>query len=300
MAEGYAAGGIPVVRAAEYIEAHDWTLLQPGLHDGRARAVRDVVDFVNGNDMLFADRTAASPIALYVPEGLAWRGDIFPRKGSNYLAVMQALVRGAIPFRVVTRLRNLDDVRVLIVPSGARLPDRFNGEILHYDQLGIRERRRSLFDYFLSETLMKRVGPWVIDGYYSRVYVRRFVDRLDLLFRLVFRDQFKPFDIDRRVAEWLRARLPCRVVARGPIYADLWRTASGLHLHLVNYADEPVEVEVHTAIDGPISVSAPNGEVPAQATSRRVTVANYVVVEVERVQQTPVEAFERRPPLPVG
>ena len=45
---------------------------------------------VRERDDLFAGREPASPIALYVPEGLAWRGDVLPDKANNYLSVMQA------------------------------------------------------------------------------------------------------------------------------------------------------------------------------------------------------------------
>lgn len=144
----------------------------------------------------------------------------------------------------------------------------------------------------MSERLLAKVGPWVVDGYYSRVYVRRFVDRLDLLFRLVFRDQFAPVDIDRRVAAWLRSRLPCTVESRGPVYADLWRTERGLHLHLVNYGDTPVEVDVHTAMGEPAEVVASDKGAARATQSRRVTVDNYAVVAIEAAatQPEPVEA----------
>ncbi|MGK2966806.1 MAG: hypothetical protein ACSLFM_14555, partial [Tepidiformaceae bacterium] len=236
MAEAYAAGGIPVLRAGEYIEDRDWTLLQPGRHDAHAAAARDIVRF--SVESSSPDRVSAAGVAVFVPPGLAWRGDLYPAQGSDFQSVIQALVGSAIPFTVVVSEADLGpDVRVLLVPAGVPAPASFAGVVVRYDELGIRKRRRSLIDYGSRplEPLLRRVGPWAVDGYFSRVHVRRFADRLNLVFRLVFREQFTPLELTARSAAKLRAANPCAVFAPTPVFADLWRTSTTLQLHLVNY-----------------------------------------------------------------
>ncbi|MFN0094983.1 MAG: hypothetical protein ACKVVT_09445 [Dehalococcoidia bacterium] len=277
MAEGYAAGGVPVVRAAEYIEDRRWTMLQPGLHDDQAAGARTIVAFVRGHPEIFGGTTNAAAVAVLVPQGLAWRGDAFPERGADYLGVIQALVGAAVPFRVVTAVGQAGDAKVLLVPEGVPLPA-FRGAVLRYADLGVYRKRRSLFDYFTAplEPVMRVAGPRVVDGYYSRVHVRRFVDRLDLLFRLAFRDQFEPLAMDRGLARLLRGLTPCSAEAQTPIYTDLWENEAGLHLHIVNYGSEPAVVQLRTAIGPPTSAKSPSG--PVTITAGRMCVDRYVVL----------------------
>jgi hypothetical protein len=267
LAEAYAAGGVPVVRAAEYIEDRTWTLLQPALHSAQLDAVREVAGFVRQRPELYEARRSAATVAVYVPPGLGWRGDVYPDDGSDFLAVIQALVGAAIPFRVVTRMADLEGVRLALIPTGVQAPRDIDVPAVPYSELGIRKRRRSLFDYFVApaEPILRRLGPWVVDGYFSHIHVRRFIDRLDLLFRLVFRDQFTPLAMAPHAEALLRSVQPCAVSASGPVYADLWESEAGLQLHLVNYTERPVRVR---ATD-PRGASAPRliapvGEAPLE------------------------------------
>jgi hypothetical protein len=281
MAEGYAAGGSPVVRASEYIESRTWTLLQPGRHAAHARATRQVTAFVEAHPELYRGRRPAATVGVYVPPGLGWRGDVFPDAGADYLGVIQALVGAAIPFRVVANLGDLDGLRALLVPAGAREPDRFDGIVLPFADLGIEKRRRSLFDWFALplEPLLSRAGPWVVDGYYSRVHVRRFIDRLDLLYRLVFHDQFAPLGMHRAVERTLRSLQAVHVRASGPVYADLWESDAGLQLHLVNYGEAPVTVELTLGAGGRAArIFGPDRDPDGEACGRELRLENYAVV----------------------
>ena len=277
MAEGYAAGGVPVVRAAEYIESGQWTLLRPGRHAGQAAATRAIVDFVREHPSFFEDRQSAARVAVLVPPGLAWRGDVFPARGSDYLGVIQALVGAAIPFRVVASAAQAPDAGALIVPAGILLPSSPR-IVLRYDDLGVRRKRRSLFDYFAAplEPLFRIAGPRVIDGYFSHVHVRRFVDRLDLLFRLVFKDQFEYLSMSPAIARILRALGPCQVEASTPVYADVWTTGAGQQLHLVNYGNTPARVRLTLPPGAEAQLSAP-GHRRRQITGS-FTVERYAVV----------------------
>lgn len=277
-AEAYAAGGSPVLRVAEYIEGDRWTLLQPGKHDSRVGAAGAITRFVAENPSIFRHRTPAARVVLYVPPGLAWRGDAFPESGSDYLAVLQALVAAAIPFRVETSLARASDAAVLLVPAGIPSPDGTQARVIRYDELGIEKRRRSLFDYFGErlEPLIRSVGPRVIDGYYSRVHVRRFVDRLDLLFRLVFKDQFEPLALGAAAAETLVAANPVRIEADGFIFADLWENTNSLQLHLVNYESRSVRVHL-TGPGGPCRVTTTRGQSFPSAPS--LSLESYAVLE---------------------
>lgn len=277
MAEGYAAGGVPVVRAAEYIEQGAWTLLQPGRHEVEAAATRSVVDFVRSNPSMFNGRRNAAAVAVLVPPGLAWRGDVFPAHGSDYLGVIQALLGAAIPFQVVSSPEQAAGAGALVVPAGVPLPA-FDGIVLRYDDLGVRRRRRSLFDYFAAplEPLFRTFGPPVIDGYFSRVHIRRFVDRLDLLFRLVFRDQFEYLSMSPTITRILRSLGPCEVEASSPVYADLWENRTGLQLHLVNYSEAPVRVSVRIPGAERVEVSTPRSG--PRALSAAFSFERYAVV----------------------
>lgn len=280
MAEGYAAGGVPVIRAGEYIENKQWTLLQPGAHDPHAEACRRVSEFAAGR--MGDGVTTAAAVAVYVPPGLGWRGDIYPEMGVDFLAVTQALVGASIPFTVVASYAELPDcIGALVIPAGTSPPASFHGTVLRYEDLGIRKRRRSLFDYFAAplEPLLSRAGPWVVDGYFSRVRVRRFIDRLNLVFRVVFREQFARLELGARPAAQLRAVSPALVFADSPVYADLWRTARGIEMHLVNYADRPVDVEVLTRLGAPSRVLSMGAERAAgQPGAIRLVLESYTVI----------------------
>ncbi len=198
---------------------------------------------------------------MFVPPGLAWRGDAFPASGSDYLGTIQALVAEQIPFRIVIDLASAKDVQLLLIPDGIDPPTVTGQRLFRYEDLGIRKSRRSLFDYGAPwlEPVARFAGPKIINGYYSRVQVRRFVDRLDLLFRLVFKDQFAPLNIDIVPRGFLRSLLPVVIDADGPVYADLWRNASGLHLHLVNYGSKPMPVRIRQMPGEPIRAASATG-----------------------------------------
>jgi hypothetical protein len=279
-AEAYAAGGVPVLRAGEYVENGAWTLLQPGRDDPRLTAARGIGAFVAAHPELFAERRSAATVAVYVPPALGWRGEMLPRDGMDFLAVIQALVASAIPFRVVTSLAGLHGIRALIVPAGTSPPAMFHGLVLAYRDLGIRARPRSLLEYLgrSLEPLLRRIGPLVVDGYFSRVHVRRFIDRLNLVFRLVFRSQFMPMALSPRAATLLRALQTCVVLPDGPVYADLWQTDAGLQLHLVNYGDEPAGVLVASPFGPAERVVTPEGDA-AHAADGRLRLRSYAVLE---------------------
>jgi hypothetical protein len=279
LAEAYAAGGVPVIRVGEYIEHDAWTLLQPGRHEAQVAAAREIAEFVRAHPGVFEGRRSAAAVAVYVPPGLGWRGDVFPREGSDFLGVLQALVGAAIPFRVVGGFADLDGIRALLLPAGTRAPSGFRGLVLRYDELGIERRPRTMFDYFGRplEPVVRRVGPWIVDGYFSRVHVRRLVDRLDLIFRFVFAGGARLHALAPAVANRLRALHPVSVFAAGPVYADLWRTATGLQLHLVNYGDAPVRVDLVSALGAPSRLLTPAGA--AEPRGGRLELDTYAVLE---------------------
>lgn len=280
MAEAYAAGGVPVLRACEYIRDRNWTLVQPGRHDRQMAGARWIAGFVRRHPELFQSRQPAAPVAVHVPPGLGWRGDFYPEDGGNFLGVIQALVSAAIPFRVLTTLRDLAGVRALILPPSITPPAEYGGLILSFADLGIRRRPRSVFDYLGRplEPLVRRLGPRLVDGYYSRVHVRRFIDRLDLLHRLFFNGQFRSLIPAPAAVVTLRAVQPCVVLADGPIYADVWRTPGRLQLHLVNYGGRPVAVRVASPLGRPVRALAPEGDDIA-ITNGRLIVDTYAIVE---------------------
>jgi hypothetical protein len=278
-AEAIATGGVPVLRATEFIEAKKWTLLQPRLHDEQCHAARRIVDFARSRDDIFADRKPAATVGVLVPPRLAWTGDIFPGHGADYLGVIQSLVCSAIPFRMVSSLANPSGLRVLLVPDGTRVGHDFRGRVLTYSELGLRKRRRSLFDFLGKsvEPLASVIGPKLIDGYYRRVHVRRFADRVDILFRLLFRDQFVPLEIAPSALAVLHAVQPITVVASSPVLAELWQSEGRLQLHLLNYREKPVRVSVQGSFGEIIAVSTPAG---SRYPERGVfTVDDYAVVE---------------------
>lgn len=292
-AEAFAAGGNPVFRATEYIEEQRWTLLQPSRAAREAAAWDEIVEFVRSAPAIFEASRAASPVAVLVPPGLAWRGDVFPREGADYLAVIQALVGAAIPFRVVGRAADAPGASLLLVPEGIQ-PPVTDAAVMHYLDLGIKKRRHSLFDWFAGpiEPAIRVLGPRVIDGYYSRVRVRRFVDRLDLLFRLVFKDQFEPLQIASGPLDRLRGCLPVAVISDTPVFADLRENRHGMHLHLVNYGDASARVRLDGRMDlRDISVSTPRG---ARAPVTGLEVERYAVVswahETDALSKPAIEA----------
>lgn len=284
LAEGYAAGGVPVVRAAEYIEDGQWTLLEPPRHDAQARAVRRVVSFAREHPEVFRDRRSAARVGVYVPPNLAWRGDVFPEAPLDYLGVIQALIAAAIPFQILTSLATLEGIDALVTPSEAAPPPGYSGRVVPYSELGIRKNRQSLFDYFAGplEPALRVLGPRVIDGYYSRVHVRRFVDRLDLLFRLVFRDQFEPLEMDSAQKVALASTNPVSIRADGYVYADLWSSAPGrLQLHLVNYENRPVRVRVTAANHVLTGAITPDGR--SSHGGSELFLSDYAVLDWEAV-----------------
>ncbi|MPZ23611.1 MAG: hypothetical protein GEU28_08705 [Dehalococcoidia bacterium] len=278
MAEGYAAGGIPIIRACEYIENERWTLLQPGFHDDGLAAARRIVDFVRARSEQSLSRRSAAAVAVFVPPGSAWRGDVLPGVEWDYLGVIQALVSSAIPFRILTSLGNLGGVRVLIMPPGIKAPAAYRGLKVRYDQVGVRRRRRSVLAYFKQpfEPVLSRLGPWLVDSYFSTVHVRRFVDRLDLLFRLLYRDQCRCLLIDSGLVARMKAAHPCSVFSVTPIFVDLWETPAGIELHIVNYSDEPATVEVVSSLGEAGSVDTPDG--PAVAINGGLRIESYAVL----------------------
>ncbi|MGE0228281.1 MAG: hypothetical protein AB7I38_08040 [Dehalococcoidia bacterium] len=296
LSEAYAAGGVPVVRATEYIEDRTWTVLQPEHHAAQLDAVRDVVDFVRGRSDLYLERRSAATVAVYVPPGLGWRGDVYPDHGSDFLAVIQALIGAAIPFRVVTRPSDLEGVRALLVPAGVEPPRDNEVLTIPFEQLGIRKRRRSLLDYFVSpgEPVLRRAGPWVVDGYFSHIHVRRFIDRLDLLFRLVFRDQFAVRTMTPAAAALLRGVQPFVVSADGPVYADLWENEAGLQLHLVNYGERPVRVQVTNSDARAARVITPAGETPFEG--RDLLLDTYALI----LREPALSGSPEHPPVLAG
>lgn len=279
-AEGYAAGGVPVLRMGEYIERNCWALLGPGKHDPHLAAWRRIVRFVEAHPELFRDRRSAATVAVYVPPDLAWGGDVLPDHGSDFLRVTQALVAHAVPFRVVTAPEGLAGVRVLLAPAALPPPAEFDGTMLTYANLGLLHRSRVLPDYFAGplEPLLRSTGPWWVNGYFHRMWVRRLADRSNLLFRSVFLQQSTIIDIAPPVLALLRAQQPCYALPRSPVSADLWRTPGRLALHLVNYADEPVQVKLVSATGPPSRVVGPDGYRTPMADGRLV-VDSYVVAE---------------------
>jgi hypothetical protein len=286
-AEGYAAGGVPVVRATEYIEGGAWTLLHPARHQAQAAAAGGIARFVAANPDIFAQRRSAAAVVVYVPPQGNAPGSAYAEEHADHLAVIQALICASIPFRVARRPEEaVDDAALLLLPSTATAPAGFQGQAMRFQQLGIPRRRPSRLNLFAGpiEPLLARLGPRMVDGYFTRAFVRRFADRLDLYFRLVFDDQFARRSISGEVLEVLRRAGPCWVETEGSVFADLWETASGLQLHLVNYDDRPTSVRIASRMGAPRRIVAPGRE-PTSAPAGpevRVALEQYAVVEWER------------------
>lgn len=248
-AEGFAAGGAPVVRVAEYIRDGRWTLLQPGADDARLEAAgtaaRIAAQFA-GNG---ARREEAAQVGVYVPDAIGWRGDLYPGGEDDYLAVVQALVGAAIPFRVIGERTPPCDLGVLLCPGNAEPPDWYAGRVMRFAELGMRRQGRPLLGWLGGpiEPVARVLGPQLVDAYYSRVHVRRFVDRLDLLFRLVFGNRFEHVPLEAGVARVLAATNPVQVRLERPGFVDLWRGGEGLEVHLVSYDDH----EQTAVVQGP-------------------------------------------------
>ncbi len=279
-AEGLAAGGAPVLRAAEYIRGGRWTLLQPGEDDRRLEAFGRVVAAYRELASDGGPRVEAARVGVYVPDAVGWRGDLYPGGEDDYLAVIQALVGAAIPFRVIGERHGPCDLGCLLVPGSAAPPGWFRGRVMRFAELELKMPRSRPFRWFGGplEPVVRVLGPRVVDGYYSRVHVRRFVDRLDLLFRLVFGGRFERVGMPESTARLLAAMNPVQVALSGPGYVDLWEGRDGLEVHIVNYGDGPLTAEVRRAGGTPGRVSGdgrPAGE-------GRVKVARYAVVVLER------------------
>jgi len=280
-AEGYAAGGVPVLRAAEYIEDERWTLLRPGRDDARLAAFGGVVRQFGALLADGCDRQEAARVGVFVPDAIGWRGDLYPGDGDDYLAVVQALVGAGIPFRVIGERHGPCDLGCLLLPASAAPPAWFHGRVLRFGELGLKRRGHSGFRWFAGplEPVIRVLGPRVVDGYYSRVHVRRFVDRLDLLFGLVFGGRFARVPMDEGMARVLAAMNPAQVELSGPGYADLWEGPRGLEVHLVNYGDAPLAASVRPGMHAFAGVQG--GELLDDG---RVRVGRYAVVLLERVR----------------
>ncbi len=254
-AEGYAAGGVPVLRAAEYIRDGRWTLLQPGRDDARLAAAGTAAR-VAGRVMAGGEPAEeAARVGVYVPDAIGWRGDLYPGGEDDYLVVIQALVGAGIPFRVVGERTPPCDLGVLLVPGRAQPPAWYGGRTMRFGELGIRRQGRPLLGWLSgpAEPVARVLGPRLVDAYYSRVHVRRFVDRLDLLFRLVFGNRFELVPLDAGVARVLAATNPVQVRLERPGFIDLWRRGQELEVHLVSYDDLEQTAVVHCACDGRVA-----------------------------------------------
>ncbi|MCX7616521.1 hypothetical protein [Tepidiforma sp.] len=281
-AEGFAAGGTPVLRAAEYIRDGKWSLLQPGTDDRRLEAFGRVVAAYAAL-LRGGERREAARVGVYVPDAVGWGGDLYPGSGDDYLAVIQALVGAGIPFRVIGERNEPCDLGCLLVPASADPPAWFGGRVMRFGELGLRMPRARPFRWFGGplEPVVRVLGPRVVDGYYSRVHVRRFVDRLDLLFRLVFGGRFERVPMREDAARLLAAMNPVQVELSGPGYVHLWESERGLEVHLVNYGDAPLRAEVRGGRGSRPRVEGDGREAPGG----RVEVGVFAVAVLERAAE---------------
>jgi hypothetical protein len=278
-AEGFAAGGVPVLRAAEYIVGGRWTVLKPGADSRRTDAFGQVVATYAALVAAGGRRREAARVGVYVPDAVGWRGDLYPGGEDDYLAVIQALVGAGIPFQVIGERHEPRELGCLLVPGSGAPPPWFRGRVLRFDELGLEMARPTLLRWFGGplEPLARVVGPRVVDGYYRRVHVRQFVDRLDLLMRLVFGGRFQQVPMPDSTRRLLAAMNPVQVELSGPGYVDLWEGEEGLELHIVNYGTEPLVAEVRGRT--PVAL-APQRE-GRLVGGGRVEVAGFAVVHLD-------------------
>ncbi|WP_322819779.1 hypothetical protein [Tepidiforma sp.] len=278
-AEGFAAGGAPVLRASEYVVGGRWTLLEPGSDDVRVGAFGQVVAAYAALVEAGGRRREAARVGVFVPDAVGWRGDLYPGGEDDYLAVIQALVGAGIPFQVIGERHDPRDLGCLLVPGGVAPPGWFRGRVMRFAELGLAVPKGRLLGWLGGplEPVVRVVGPRVVDGYYSRVHVRRFVDRLDLLMRLVFGGRFLRVSMPDSTRRLLAAMNPVQVELSGPGYVDLWEGDHGLELHVVNYGVSPIRAEVR----GREILSLASMDGGRLLGRERVEVTSFAVVHLE-------------------
>lgn len=288
LAEAAALGAAPVLKGSEYLDADGrfTVLTAPALAPVLAD-VSPMLQWLERNQALYR-QTVADPDVLVLYDVARMDAD-WPAVAPATLAVGLALLAEAVPFAFVTPEGLDQDAlpgRPVFVPLGARRP-----AVAHASRI-IRVPPHLLdvparTPAFLRSTAGRRaVDPLLrrlAAGYFGSARVRRAIDGSGLTGAFLRSPAFRVPRRSRALLRLLAGHRP-PVAATPPVLVERRVRADGARLlHLVNYADSPVMVDVSRAPAAPRArLHTPDGGtafVARLAGVDRLCVHEYAVLE---------------------
>lgn len=282
VAEAAACGAPMVVKGTEFVEAGAFTLLTAERYAPQRAALGELHAWLQSHAGLYDARRNCAPIGLLFPGEELWLD--WNRLAPGYFGTGQALLAEGLPWRVVSRERDLEGLGVLLAfdapPPGWRLPDGLRVLDVHALPGWAPPRPAPLARHAWLHAPVTGAVAELFRAYFTSRLARRLIDGLGLAHFFMGSPLYRlPPAARRRALLAALGEVRPRVLAGAPVLLEVWEGAGRRQLHLVNYALEPQQVSVQFERPARGRVLAPGAQPFAfEGSALTIRLESYAVV----------------------
>lgn len=264
MAEAAALGCSITTKGTEYHDGEKMTLLTAPEYQEQQKAIGSLHHWLQDHQSIYQSQTKrVASVGILHPGDQLWQNwfQIAPL----YFACQQTLLAAGIPWRTITDVKDLEEIRQLIVFERLQKPDKIPPElsiINAFEFSSWRTFSQSFFDRHPGiKSILSESADNLIRGYHANKALRKLMDWLGMS-KLVTHTPFftlPPQEFQHELVRKIDDQKIIRVISDHPVLIDVWKNESdGLHIHLANYHAQKQVIKLKIPDNSILTVISPD------------------------------------------